>query len=100
MRDMEVPPHCRSVYDRAMKGRSKKAGILAHCLMCCGWQRREAVRCTAKNCPLYPYRPKDLSKSAREKRLIDAPACAKAFGGKKRPDMPRNRLDEIGCDVR
>lgn len=26
------------------------------CLDCCAWQQSEVKRCTAKLCPLYPYR--------------------------------------------
>ncbi|HUU83551.1 MAG TPA: hypothetical protein VM243_08610 [Phycisphaerae bacterium] len=56
MRIEDVPERYRSLYRRAMTGRSRKAAIRAHCLMCCGWQSVEVEKCTARMCPLYPYR--------------------------------------------
>ena len=56
MRDLEVPEKNRRTYDRAMAGRSQSAAIRAHCLMCCAWQAKEVRLCTARGCPLYPYR--------------------------------------------
>jgi len=56
MRDLEVPKKYRRMYDRAMAGRSQSAAIRAHCVMCCGWQAKEVRPCTARDCPLYPYR--------------------------------------------
>lgn len=53
----DVPDQWRPVYNRAMNGKSRAAAIKAHCLMCCGWNRGEVVRCTATGCPLHPYRP-------------------------------------------
>ena len=44
------------MYLRAMSGKSRKAAVRVNCLMCCGWQVNEVRLCTAKNCPLYPYR--------------------------------------------
>lgn len=61
----DVPAQWRPVYDRAMTGKSKAAAVKAHCLMCCGWSRGEAVRCTAPSCPLFPYRPGASSTTSR-----------------------------------
>ena len=44
------------VVRRAMTGKSRKAAVRAHCLMCCGWQYVEVENCTAPTCPLHPYR--------------------------------------------
>lgn len=56
MERIEVPERCRSLYNRAMGGKSRQAAIRAFCLMCVGWVAPEVRRCTAPNCPLYPYR--------------------------------------------
>lgn len=55
MTTTDVPPKYRPLYRRAMTGKSRKAAIRAHCLMCVGWFESEARSCTARNCPLYPY---------------------------------------------
>ena len=52
----QIPTKYRGLHERAMSGKSRKAAIRAHCLMCVGWQAREVELCTAKGCPLYPYR--------------------------------------------
>lgn len=51
-----VPAKFLKLYDRAMLGKSAKAAIKAHCLMCCGWSRKAVIGCTAPGCPLYPLR--------------------------------------------
>jgi len=51
-----IPQLYRATYQRAMSGRSRKAAIRAHCLMCVDWQYKAVVQCTAPDCPLYPYR--------------------------------------------
>ncbi len=56
MKRNDVPDRYRRLYDRAMGGRSRQAAIRANCLMCVGWSTEEVRRCTARNCPLYPYR--------------------------------------------
>ena len=56
MRELEVAKKYRTMYERAMSGRSLKASIRSHCLMCCGWDAEEVRRCTATQCPLYPHR--------------------------------------------
>ncbi len=52
----DVPAKYRATYERALAGRSPKAAIKAHCLMCCGWQIREVQLCTAPKCPLFTMR--------------------------------------------
>ncbi len=59
MRLEDVPPKHRALYGRAMSGKSKAAGIKAHCYMCMGWEDcpKAVAGCTARSCPLYLYRP-------------------------------------------
>ena len=52
----DIPEKYRSLYERAMSGKSRKAAVRAHCLMCTGWQPSEVAKCTASTCPLFPYR--------------------------------------------
>jgi len=51
-----VPKQYRKLYDRALSGRSPKAAIRAHCVMCMGWNHKDVPGCTAPGCPLFPYR--------------------------------------------
>jgi hypothetical protein len=55
---LEVPAKYRAIYARAMTGKSRKAACRAFCLQCVAWSEAEVRRCTAPDCPLYPYRPK------------------------------------------
>jgi hypothetical protein len=64
MRNLEVPERYRKMYARAMSGKSRPSGVKCHCLMCCGWQFKEVVNCTASNCPLFPYRPRQVAHRA------------------------------------
>jgi hypothetical protein len=52
----EYPAMCRSTYDAAMTGRSRKAAIKAFCTMCMGYQPKLVRSCDVKGCPLYSYR--------------------------------------------
>ena len=52
-----IPPSHRASYDKAVRGRSLKAGIIACCQECCGHQRSEIQNCSDPACSLYPYRP-------------------------------------------
>ncbi len=74
MRCLDVPRKYASTYRRAMSGRSLKASIRSHCLMCCGWDAEGVRLCTAPTCPLYPHRlgygPAD--KAARTQVLCEA----------------------------
>jgi len=56
-RRADMPKMYRGIYDRAMEGNSRKAGIKSFCLECMGWVRKEVELCTSPACPLYPYRP-------------------------------------------
>ena len=52
-----LPPTMQATYLRAMSGKSRPAGVKAHCLMCVAWVRSEVRDCSSKICPLLPYRP-------------------------------------------
>lgn len=58
----QIPKAYRAVYKKAMTGKSLRAAVNAFCLECVCWQRLEITNCTAKNCPLYNYRPYQDSK--------------------------------------
>lgn len=62
MKRDDVPKHHLNLYDRAMTGKSRKACIKAHCLMCVGWVKSEVELCTAYSCPLFPVRPRFKAK--------------------------------------
>jgi len=53
-----VPERYHALYRQAMTGKSRRAGVRAHCLMCMGWSAKEVTACTAPGCPLYLYRIK------------------------------------------
>lgn len=57
-RRAQMPCSYRATYDRAVKGKSRKAAMHAFCLECCGWQIKEVFLCTDLGCSLYPYRPR------------------------------------------
>lgn len=58
-RALEMPSPCLKTYIRAMRGKSREAGLKAFCQMCLGWEeyRKGINECTDLACPLYPYRP-------------------------------------------
>ena len=49
-----IPDRYRKLYGRALKGKSLRASIHAHCMMCVGWEHEAAKDCTDPNCPLLP----------------------------------------------
>ena len=53
----DVPMKYRSIYDRAMQGKSRKAAIHSFCLECVDWLIDEIRDCTGYACPLYEVRP-------------------------------------------
>ena len=53
----EMPATNRRTYAKACLGHSRPAAIKAFCEECVCWVREEVRLCTAKACPLYPYRP-------------------------------------------
>lgn len=60
IRLQEVSRHARrhvAAFRRAYEGRSRRAAIAAFCVECMGYAAREIPRCTALDCPLWPYRP-------------------------------------------
>jgi hypothetical protein len=77
MNRSDVPKHLRDLYDRAMSGRSKSAGVKVHCLMCMGWDRKAVKECTAPGCPLYPYRP---GGRVRASKGVQNPGAKGGFG--------------------
>ena len=56
MRLEDVPQKYHDLYAKALGGKSRRAGIRAHCLMCVAWNEHEVIKCTAPGCPLFPYR--------------------------------------------
>jgi hypothetical protein len=56
-RRADIPELYRGIYDKAMAGKSKSAGVKSFCLECMGWARNEIKSCTSPQCPLFPYRP-------------------------------------------
>ena len=73
----QIPVKFRGLYRRAMTGKSRKAAIRAHCLMCVGWQASEVAKCTAPSCPLYAYR---MSSGADHPHLSEQAATNEADG--------------------
>ncbi len=59
-----IPRKYRQLYRRAMTGKSRKAAIRAHCVMCMGWQGGLVDGCTAPDCPLYPNRNGDAAQNS------------------------------------
>ena len=53
---LDVPKKYRRLYQKAMSGKSRRAALRCHCLMCVSWRASEVTLCTAPTCPLYPYR--------------------------------------------
>jgi len=54
----EMPLSSRSAYLRAAaKQAPPRLAIKAHCMECCGWERRAVAECTGYACPLWEYRP-------------------------------------------
>ena len=47
----------RRLYDRAISGKSRVAGVKSKCLDCMCWQSAEVRNCAVVTCPLHPYRP-------------------------------------------
>lgn len=53
----EAPSSYRGILKRAYSGKSRAEAIKAHCLQCAGFLRNEVRDCSARGCPLHPYRP-------------------------------------------
>lgn len=56
-RALEMPVRQIRSYLKALRGRSMKTAIRAHCMECVGWDREGVRECTCPECSLYPYRP-------------------------------------------
>lgn len=52
-----VPSYLIPLFTRAFEGNSRASGVKAFCSACVGHVRKDVTNCTAKACPLYPYRP-------------------------------------------
>lgn len=70
-RRVQIPKVHQANYDRAMQGKSLKAGIKAFCLECVCWQKEDVRQCTSLACPLYPYRPYKI-KGASNNSVFEA----------------------------
>ena len=57
-RRAQIPKLYRGIYDKAIRGRSRKAAMHSFCVECCGYQIAEVFLCTDLACPLWPYRPR------------------------------------------
>jgi hypothetical protein len=53
----QIPDLYKSIYWRAVEGKSMRASVNAQCLECVGWVRAEVHLCTDLGCPLYSKRP-------------------------------------------
>lgn len=53
----DIPTKYQSLFRKAAAGNSKACAIKAFCLQCVAYKKSEVITCTAKLCPLYPYRP-------------------------------------------
>ena len=53
-----IPRRYSKLYDKAMKGRSRKAAMHMFCAECVGYVSKEIELCSDEGCPLYPYRMK------------------------------------------
>ncbi len=68
-RRADMPQLYRQIYDRALRGKSKAAGIKSFCLECMGWVRTEVRDCTTKECPLWAYKPYSISAPPQDEGL-------------------------------
>ena len=81
MRELDVPQKYKTMYDRAMAGRSMKAAIRAHCLYCLGWDPVGVRECTAPWCPLFAYRLPRSSRADLQDALVGTPEVGVAAAG-------------------
>jgi hypothetical protein len=61
----QIPRAYKATYDKAVRGKSLRAGINAFCLECVCWHIEEIRHCTDLACPLYAMRPYQLPQNAR-----------------------------------
>lgn len=67
----EAPSSYKGILERAYSGKSRAEAIKAHCLRCAGFLRNEVRDCSARGCPLHPYRPYQQGQD----READDPQC-------------------------
>ena len=72
-RRAQIPKLYRGIYDKAVKGRSRKASMHAFCLECVGFQIKEVYLCTDLGCALYPYRPRSRVSPVAPQSVPDEP---------------------------
>ena len=77
-RRAQIPKLYRGIYDKAVKGRSRKAAMHAFCLECVGFQIKEVYLCTDLGCALYPYRPRSRVSSVAPESLPEQPELKKS----------------------
>lgn len=53
----QTPTSAQGAYLRAVLRKSRPAAVKAFCLECTGWDRASVTDCTARACPLWPWRP-------------------------------------------
>ena len=51
-----VPSKYKSLYNRGLQRKSRKAAVRSFCLECVGYSEKEVIKCTDTGCPLYNYR--------------------------------------------
>lgn len=51
-----IPKRYQKLYDRAMKGKSRKAAMKSFCIECMGYDHEEVLNCVDEGCPMFPYR--------------------------------------------
>jgi hypothetical protein len=84
-RRAQIPKLYRAIYDKAVRGNSRKAAMHAFCLECVCWQIKEVFLCTDLGCPLYPYRPQsrvsqEASESVSDERKSNKLGAAQVNG--------------------
>lgn len=52
-----IPKKYIPLYEKAMSGKSRAAGVKFKCMDCSQYSAREIKFCPIPDCPLYPYRP-------------------------------------------
>ena len=70
-RQLEYVPaiHQQRYLDAVLGHAGLRAAINANCASCCCWQNREISLCTTWACPLWPYRPYQLTEAEYEDAL-------------------------------
>jgi hypothetical protein len=91
MRSCDVPQKYQRLYEKAQTGKSRRAGIRCHCLMCVGWRAKDLELCTATECPLYPYRMKVVPKSEMTSKARNL-SCVKGYMATRQSIIPALRV--------